>query len=138
MNRNACRIAAALACWVIAAHASRGDTPTPQRIKLGDVITVKMTTRDTPSEYRVRTMVTDVRPDGVLVLEAHKLWIVDNKDVWEYTLTGSVDPAKVSRDDLVLSDNIADLCIAKHQRDKSTDSTKRAWFVQLYDWVGSF
>jgi hypothetical protein len=136
MNRNASRITAALAFWVIAAHASRADTSPLQRIKFGDVITVSMT--DGPSEYRVRTMVTDVRPDGVLVLEAHKLWIVDDKDVWEYTLTGTVDPTEVSHDALVLSQNIADLCIAKRQRDKLTDSTKRAWFIRLYDWIGPF
>jgi len=88
-------------------------------------------------KYRIAATVVDILPNGVLVLEAHKS-IVDNKDLWEYTLTGKVDPRKVSPDASVLSENIADLSIAKHQHGKLHDSTKRAWFIQLYDWIGPF
>ena len=88
-------------------------------------------------KYRIAATVVDILPNGVLVLEAHKS-IVDNKDLWEYTLTGKVDPRKVSPDGSVLSENIADLSIAKHQHGKLHDSTKRAWFIQLYDWIGPF
>jgi hypothetical protein len=135
MNRNACRIAAALALWVIAAHVCRADPLRRQRFKLGDVITVSMDLREEPSGYHIRTMVTDVRPNGVLVLEAHKLWIVDNKGSWEYTLTGKVDPRTVSPDSSVLSEDVADLSITKLQLDQPTDSTKPDWFVHLYDWI---
>jgi flagellar L-ring protein FlgH len=88
-------------------------------------------------KYRIAATVVDILPNGVLVLEAHKS-IVDNKDLWEYTLTGKVDPKKVSPDSSVLSENVADLSIAKHQYGKLHDSTKRAWFIQLYDWIGPF
>jgi len=88
-------------------------------------------------KYRIAATVVDILPNGVLVLEAHKS-IVDNKDLWEYTLTGKVDPKKVSPDGSVLSENVADLSIAKHQYGKLHDSTKRAWFIQLYDWIGPF
>ncbi|HEV8070022.1 MAG TPA: flagellar basal body L-ring protein FlgH [Planctomycetaceae bacterium] len=88
-------------------------------------------------KYRIAATVVDILPNGVLVLEAHKS-IVDNKDLWEYTLTGKVDPKKISPDDSVLSENVADLSIAKVQHGKLTDSTKRAWFVHLYDWIGPF
>jgi flagellar L-ring protein precursor FlgH len=88
-------------------------------------------------KYRIAATVVDILPNGVLVLEAHKS-IVDNKDLWEYTLTGRVDPKKVSPDGSVLSENIADLSIAKVEHGKLHDSTKRAWFVQLYDWIGPF
>ncbi len=88
-------------------------------------------------KYRIAATVVDILPNGVLVLEAHKS-IVDNKDLWEYTLTGKVDPKKVSPDASVLSENIADLHIAKVQHGKLTDSTKRAWFIHLYDWIGPF
>jgi len=30
------------------------------------------------------------------------------------------------------------LSIAKVQHGKLTDSTKRAWFIRLYDWIGPF
>lgn len=88
-------------------------------------------------KYRIAATVVDILPNGVLVLEAHKS-IVDNKDLWEYTLTGKVDPKKVSPDASVLSENVADLSIAKRQHGKLTDSTKRAWFIHLYDWIGPF
>jgi flagellar L-ring protein FlgH len=88
-------------------------------------------------KYRIAATVVDILPNGNLVLEAHKS-IVDNKDLWEYSLTGKVDPKRVSPDGSVLSENIADLSIAKHQHGKLHDSTKRAWFVQLYDWIGPF
>jgi flagellar L-ring protein precursor FlgH len=88
-------------------------------------------------KYRIAATVVDILPNGVLVLEAHKS-IVDNKDLWEYTLNGKVDPKKVSPDGSVLSENIADLSIAKQQHGKLHDSTKRAWFIHLYDWIGPF
>jgi flagellar L-ring protein precursor FlgH len=88
-------------------------------------------------KYRVGAAVIEVLPDGVLVLEAHKSW-VDNKDLWEYTLAGKVDPKRVSPDGSVLSKNVADLRIAKVLHGKPTDSTKRAWFIRLNDWIGPF
>jgi flagellar L-ring protein FlgH len=88
-------------------------------------------------KYRIAATVVDILPNGILVLEAHKS-IVDNKDLWEYTLTGKVDPKKVSPDGSVLSENIADLSISKNQHGKLHDSTKRAWFIELYDWIGPF
>ncbi len=94
-------------------------------------------TENESMKYRIAATVVDILPNGVLVLEAHKS-IVDNKDLWEYTLTGKVDPKKVSPDGSVLSENIADLSIAKHQQGKLTDATKRAWFIRLYDWIGPF
>ncbi len=94
-------------------------------------------TENESMKYRIAATVVDILPNGVLVLEAHKS-IVDNKDLWEYTLTGKVDPKKVSPDGSVLSENIADLSIAKHQQGKLHDSTQRAWFIRLYDWIGPF
>jgi flagellar L-ring protein precursor FlgH len=88
-------------------------------------------------KYRIGARVVGILPDGVLVLEAHKSW-VDNKDLWEYTLAGKVDPKKVSADGSVLSKDVADLSISKMLHGKLTDSTKRAWFIRLYDWLGPF
>jgi flagellar L-ring protein precursor FlgH len=88
-------------------------------------------------KYRIAARVVDILPDGVLALKAHKV-SVDNKDLWEYTLAGKVDLKKISPDGSVLSENIADLSIAKVVHGKLTDSTKRAWFICLYDWIGPF
>jgi flagellar L-ring protein FlgH len=76
------------------------------------------------TNYRIAATVVEILPNGVLVLDAHKSG-VSNTDLWEYSLTGKVDPKKVSPDGSVLSVNIADLCIAKRQH-------------HLYDWTGPF
>jgi len=87
--------------------------------------------------YRIAATVVDVLPNGILVLEARKS-ILDNKDLWEYTLTGKIRPQDISPDNSALSERIADLNISKVQHGKLHDSTKRAWFVHLYDLIGPF
>jgi flagellar L-ring protein precursor FlgH len=87
--------------------------------------------------YRIAATVVDVLPNGVLVLEARKS-ILDNKDLWEYTLTGKIRPQDISPDNSAMSERIADLSISKVQHGKLHDSTKRAWFVHLYDLIGPF
>jgi flagellar L-ring protein precursor FlgH len=81
-------------------------------------------TESESTNYRIAATVVEILPNGVLVLDAHKSG-VSNTDLWEYSLTGKVDPKKVSPDGSVLSVNIADLCIAKRQH-------------HLYDWTGPF
>jgi len=87
--------------------------------------------------YRIAATVVDVLPNGVLVLEARKS-ILDNKDLWEYTLTGKIRSEDIGPDNTALSERIADLSISKVQHGKLHDSTKRAWFVHLYDLIGPF
>jgi flagellar L-ring protein FlgH len=101
---------------------------------------LQSTSQVTESEsmkYRIGASVVEVLRDGVLVLEAHKSW-VDNEDLWEYTLAGKVDPKEVSPDGTILSKNVADLSISKILHSKLTDSTKRAWFIRLNDYIGRF
>jgi flagellar L-ring protein FlgH len=87
--------------------------------------------------YRIAATIVDVLPNGVLVLEARKS-ILDNKDLWEYTLTGKIRPQDITPDNSALSERIADLQISKVQHGKLHDSTQRAWFIRLYDWIGPF
>ncbi len=88
-------------------------------------------------KYRITATVVDILPNGLLVLEARKS-IVNNGDHWEYSLTGKCRPEDVSRDNTVMSENMADCLITKGQSGKLSDSTKRAWFIRLYDWIGPF
>jgi len=87
--------------------------------------------------YRIAATVVDVLPNGVLVLEARKS-ILDNKDLWEYTLTGKIRPQDITPDNSAMSERIADLSISKVQHGKLHDSTQRAWFIHLYDLIGPF
>ncbi len=97
----------------------------------------RQVTESESMKYRIGASVVEVLPDGVLVLEAHKSW-VDNEDLWEYTLAGKVDPKGVSPDGSILSKNVADLSISKVLHSKVIDSTRRAWFIRLYDYIGPF
>jgi flagellar L-ring protein FlgH len=88
-------------------------------------------------KYHIAATVVDVLPNGILVLEARKK-IIDNKDLWEYSLTGKVRAQDIGPDNSARSENIADLQITKVQHGKLTDATQRAWFIRLYDWIGPF
>lgn len=88
-------------------------------------------------QYRIAAVVVDVLPNGNLVLEARKS-IRSNRDIWEYSLTGTVRSKDVAKDNTVLSENIAYLNIEKHQRGKVYDSTKRAWGTLIYDVIFPF
>ena len=85
-----------------------------------------------PVQSPVTAMVVDVRPNGTLVLEAHKT-IRASGQLWEYALTGIVRRDDVSPANTVLSEKIADLQIYKDERGKVRDSTKRGWFLRVWD-----
>lgn len=82
--------------------------------------------------YRIAATVVDVLPNGNLVLEAKKT-IQTNKEMWTYSLTGTIRSQDIYRDNTALSENIANLQIKKTQTGKVYDSTKRAWGTRLFD-----
>lgn len=87
--------------------------------------------------YRIAATVVDVRPNGVLVLEARKS-ISTNDDMWEYTLSGKLRIEDITKNNDALSEDIADLRIVKKQNGKIFDSTKRGWAIRLYDMLSPF
>lgn len=87
--------------------------------------------------YRIAATVVDVLPNGNLVIEARKD-IQTNKEVWTYTLTGTIRSQDINRDNTALSENIANLQIKKTQSGKVYDSTKRPWGTRLYDLLFPF
>jgi flagellar L-ring protein precursor FlgH len=82
--------------------------------------------------YTVTAMVVDVRPNGSLVLEAHKT-INASGQRWEYALTGIVRRDDILPNNTVQSEKIADLRIYKDEWGKVRDSTKRGWFLRIWD-----
>jgi flagellar L-ring protein FlgH len=88
-------------------------------------------------KFRIAATIVDVLPNGVLVLEARKS-IIDNKDLWQYTLTGKIRPQDIDERNSVRSENIAELQTSKKQTGKLHDSTKRGWLIQIYDAIGPF
>ena len=87
--------------------------------------------------YRIAAEVVDVLPNGNLVLEARKQ-IQNNRDVWEYTLTGTIAAEKVNRDMTALSEDVAAMKIRKRSTGKIFSSTHPGWAVRILDCVWPF
>ena len=87
--------------------------------------------------YRIAATVVDVLPNGNLVLEARKT-IRTNDDQAIYMLTGIIRYNDILANNSVMSENIANLDVAKLQSGKTFDSTKRYWGVKIYDYIWPF
>ncbi|MFH5803778.1 flagellar basal body L-ring protein FlgH [Alienimonas sp. DA493] len=87
--------------------------------------------------YRIAAEIVDVLPNGNVVLEARKQ-IRNNRDVWEYTLTGTIAAQKVNRDLTAHSEDIAALKIEKRSKGKIYSSAARPWGVRAFDMLWPF
>lgn len=83
-------------------------------------------------KFRIAATVVDVRPNGVLVLEARKTIITDT-GVWVYTMTGNCRTQDILSNNSIISENIADMKLSKLEEGKISDSTARGWLTKLYD-----
>ncbi len=87
--------------------------------------------------YRIAARVVDIRPNGNVILEAHK-WIQTNRDIWEHTLTGEIASRQINRDYTALSEHIADLRIKKTQLGKVARSSNQRWGTRLWEKIFPF
>jgi len=88
--------------------------------------------------FKITAEIVDIRPNGTLVLEAHKV-VQNNDEIWEYRLTGvcrseDVDP----NTNTVLSEDLAEVNIFKRERGHVRDSYKRGWLLKAWDAVRAF
>ena len=82
--------------------------------------------------FNIAAQIADIRPNGNLVLEAHKFIRVNN-EVWEMSLSGICRPEDIAPDNVVLSRNILNLKVAKYERGHVRDSYRRGWFTKFFD-----
>ena len=87
--------------------------------------------------FNIAAEVVDIRPNGNIILEARKE-IQTNSEVWRAALTGICRPEDVGLDNVVLSRNIVDLRITKHQAGHVNDATRRGWLLKIYDKLHPF
>jgi flagellar L-ring protein precursor FlgH len=81
--------------------------------------------------------IVDIRPNGTLVLEAHKMiWINDN--AWDTSLHGICRAQDVGPDNVVLSRDVLDLQISKQERGRVRDGYRRGWFTQWFETLQPF
>jgi flagellar L-ring protein precursor FlgH len=82
--------------------------------------------------FRIAAEIVDIRPNGNLVLEAHRT-VENNDEKWQQSLTGVVRRTAIGPDRVVRSDEIADLRIEKREVGFIRDSYKRGWLHLWYD-----
>jgi flagellar L-ring protein FlgH len=82
--------------------------------------------------FRIAAEIVDIRPNGNLVLEAHRT-VENNDEKWQQSLTGVVRRTAIGPDRVVRSDEIADLRIEKREVGFIRDAYKRGWLHLWYD-----
>lgn len=88
-------------------------------------------------KYRIAATITDIRPNGTVVLEATKsIRTEDGRST--YQLTGILRAQDIGPDNTASSENIANLTIVKQQDGALHDSAKRPWGVRLLDLLSPF
>ncbi|MEZ6091264.1 MAG: flagellar basal body L-ring protein FlgH [Pirellulaceae bacterium] len=87
--------------------------------------------------FNIAARIVDIRPNGNLVLEAHKT-IFKNENVWETYLSGICRSEDVGPDNVVMSRDMLDLQIRKNDRGRMRDGYKRGWFTRWFDTLQPF
>jgi flagellar L-ring protein precursor FlgH len=86
---------------------------------------------------RITAEVLDVKPNGVLVLQARKRIKTDDEEQ-VFILTGDCRAADVMPDNTVLSTQLYDLDLVKNNTGAMRDVTQRGWLTRLLDSVNPF
>jgi flagellar L-ring protein precursor FlgH len=93
-------------------------------------------TRDS-LKFRIAATVADIRPNGHLVLEAHKK-VRNNDEHWDISISGIVAPEDVLPNRTVLSEDITELHVDKNERGHVRDGYRRGWVYKFIDKYGLF
>lgn len=88
-------------------------------------------------KFNITATIADIRPNGTLVLEAHKTVQV-NDMAWDYSLSGICRKEDIDPTNVVLSQHIAELSVYKRERGQVRDSYKRGWLLTFWDRVRAF
>ncbi len=88
-------------------------------------------------QFRLAATVVDVRPNGNLVVEAHR-HVRDNNEIWDASLSGVVRREDVLPNNTVLSEDIAELSVDKREEGHLRDSWRRGWLWKTLDRVKPF
>jgi flagellar L-ring protein precursor FlgH len=88
-------------------------------------------------KFTITAEVVDIRPNGVLVLEATKR-VQHDDDIWEASVIGMVRPEDIDPRNRVTSDALAMPKITLRSAGHVRDSYRRGWLHKLYDRLAPF
>jgi flagellar L-ring protein precursor FlgH len=86
---------------------------------------------------RAAVLVTDVLPNGNLVIAGMRL-VTFSGETQYVVLHGLVRPDDISRDNTVVSSNVADARVEFFSEGSLTEAQKRGWFGKLYEKLRPF
>jgi flagellar L-ring protein precursor FlgH len=86
---------------------------------------------------RVEAEIVDVKPNGTLVLQAHKK-IKQDTEEQEFILSGICRVEDITADNTVLSTQISNLDVQKNQKGDVRQATKRGFLPKLLDFINPF
>jgi flagellar L-ring protein precursor FlgH len=88
-------------------------------------------------KFKLACHVVDIRPNGTLVLEGRRT-IAVNEMNWEVSLVGSIRADDVGPNNIVSSENVADMRLVKRETGQVRDGYKRGWVTQWLDTYNPF
>jgi len=131
--------------WIIPSPNSLGIKPDPQTAGSPAIDFLVNNTYQANADlqskesvkFKLACHVVDIRPNGTLVLEGRRTISVNEMN-WEVSLVGSIRAEDVGPNNIVSSENVADMRLVKRETGQVRDGYKRGFITKWLDTYAPF